>query len=173
MKLSKNLRDFFTLLPIWVSAALVGTSANAETAARLTQQDPYAWTLIAMPLVVHWESSPEHRSAFAFALERRNKKDDFLQGFSLFQNSFGQPSAYAYIGQRWDNIWDNPNISFKLTGGILYGYVDKWKDRVPMNNNGFSPAAVPVLIYRLDRSRTFDVMVLGVGGLGFSYSYDF
>ena len=133
----------------------------------------HAWTLIAMPLVVHWESSPDHRYSFAFAIERRNESTDFLQGFSLFRNSFGQPSTYAYIGQRWSNVWGNPNITFKLTGGILYGYVDKWKDRVPFNNNGFSPAVVPVLVYHLDRDQSFDVMVLGVGGLGFSYSKRF
>lgn len=133
----------------------------------------HQWTLLVMPLVLHWEPSPDHRYAFGFALERRNKLDNFLVGFSPFRNSFGQPSAYAYVGKQWDNLWDNPRYSFKLTGGILYGYVDQWKDRVPFNQDGFAPAIIPILLYHLDKDQSFDVMVLGVGGLGVSYSHNF
>lgn len=168
MKLLRHLLCFFAMVPVWVCAA-----ANEAPADQTVRKDPYSWTFIAMPLVMHWESSPDHKYSIAFAIERLNESTDYLQGFSLFQNSFGQPSAYAYIGMRWKNVWDNPKITFKLTGGILYGYVDKWKDRVPFNYNGFSPAVVPVLVYHLDRDHTFDVMVLGVGGLGFSYSKRF
>ena len=172
-KLLRNLLFLFAMLPVLAGAAADELAANATAADPSLHQDPHVWTFIAMPLVVHWESSPDHKYSFAFAIERRNESTDFLQGFALFRNSFGQPSAYAYLGQRWSNVWGNPNITFKLTGGILYGYVDKWKDRVPFNNNGFSPAVVPALVYHLDRDQSFDVMVLGVGGLGFSYSKRF
>lgn len=135
--------------------------------------DKMAWAFIVAPLILHWEPVPEHRYSFAFALERSDKSDNSLMGFSLFRNSFGQPSAYAYLGKRWDGIWNTPDLSFKLTYGLLYGYVDKYKDRVPLNHNGFSPGLVPILLYRLDRDRSIDLMVLGVGGVGFSYSHNF
>lgn len=146
---------------------------EAGLPAASAQDGTRPWTFIVAPLILHWEPVPEHRYSIAFALEYADKSDNSLMGFSLFRNSFGQPSAYAYLGKRWDGIWDTPDLSFKLTYGLLYGYVDKYKDRVPLNHNGFSPGLVPILLYRLDRDRSIDLMVLGVGGVGFSYSYNF
>lgn len=149
--------------------------APAQATDRLALEPPEqgAWSLIVAPVVYHWLPSPEHRNAIAVAVERRNKAESSLGGLSLFRNSFGQPSAYAYWGKYWDNVWGNPDLSFKLTAGLLYGYVGKFKDRVPLNYNGFAPCVIPVLLYHLDRNQSFDLMVLGVGGVGFSYTHNF
>lgn len=160
----------------FVGSRVVEPRATYEESVRsdTVQGDARSWSLIVAPYVYHWEHSPDHRDAFALALEYQDSVvDDTLVGFSLFRNSFGQPSAYAYWGKRWNNLWGNPDLTLKLTGGVLYGYVGQFKDRVPLNYNGFSPCIVPVLLYHLDQDRTLDVMVLGVGGLGFSYTHKF
>ena len=40
-----------------------------------------------------------------------------IWGFSAFRNSFGQPSAYAYYGYSWDNLFGHPWLYAKLSGG--------------------------------------------------------
>ena len=77
------------------------------------------WTFVVAPYVYHWNPDPEHKHAFIFALERRGASDR-LCGISLFRNSFGQPSGYAYIGQRWNNLWGHPHLTAKLTAGVIF-----------------------------------------------------
>lgn len=130
------------------------------------------WTFTFAPYVLHWHHDPEHKPAFVFALERRVAGDRFC-GLSLFRNSFGQPSTYVYIGQRWDNIWGNPQLSVKVSAGVIYGYVDDHRDKVPFNWNGFSPTVIPSLVYQFGPQDSLDVMMLGTAGLVFAYSHNF
>lgn len=130
------------------------------------------WTFTVAPYVYHWRYDEEHKPAFVFALEQRVAGDRFC-GVSLFKNSFGQLSAYVYVGQRWDNIWDNPQLSLKVSYGVIYGYTGDHKDKVPFNWNGFSPTIIPSMAYHLDPHNSLDVMVLGTAGLVFAYSHTF
>jgi hypothetical protein len=60
-------------------------------------------------------------------------------GESVFSNSFGQPSAYVFGGQRlyrW-SPWDP--LYAEWSAGLLYGYVGEYKNKVPLNYKGFSP----------------------------------
>lgn len=137
-----------------------------------TPEEGQQWTFTFAPYVHHWKHDPEHRHAFVFALERRIADDRFC-GLSLFRNSFGQPSAYVYLGQRWDNLWDQPQLSLKVSYGVIYGYVEDHRDKVPFNWNGFSPTVIPSLAYQLDPHNSLDVMMLGTAGLVFAYSHTF
>jgi len=130
------------------------------------------WTFSFAPYVYHWVYDAEHRPAFVFALERRVAGNRFC-GLSLFRNSFGQPSAYAYVGQRWDNFLDQPQLSVKVSYGVIYGYIGDHRDKVPFNWSGFSPTVIPALAYHLNPHDSLDVMVLGTAGLVFAYSRTF
>jgi hypothetical protein len=57
----------------------------------------------------------------------------------VFSNSFGQPSAYAFAGQRYLDPFGFENWYLQWTAGLLYGYVGEYEDKVPLNYKGFSP----------------------------------
>jgi hypothetical protein len=92
---------------------------------------------------------------------------------SFFSNSFGQPSTYVYVGQRWDGLMGNPNLFAKVTAGIFYGYVGQYKDKVPYNYKGFSPGIIPSLGYQFTPRDSGQVLVLGTAGLMFAYGRTF
>jgi hypothetical protein len=130
------------------------------------------WIFSAAPVVYHWTDDPARKYAFVLALERRIAGNRFC-GLSLFRNSFGQASAYLYAGQRWDNLWGNPDLSLKMSAGIIYGYTGEESDKVPYNWNGFSPAIIPSFVYRVTPVETLDLMILGTAGVVFGYSRNF
>lgn len=130
------------------------------------------WTFTVAPYVAHWRHDPEHQYAYVFALEHRDIDNDFL-GLSLFRNSFGQPSGYLYVGRRWDHILGVSKLSFKLTAGVIYGYIGEHKEKVPFNWNGYSPGLIPSLVYQFTPRDSLDVMTLGTAGAAFGYSRNF
>lgn len=124
------------------------------------------------PYAYHWSQNPEHRHVYLVALDEL-LPGGRLCGLSLFSNSFGQPSAYVYAGQQFDHLFDNPKLFLKITGGILYGYVGKYQNKVPLNQHGFSPALIPSLGYNFTKHDSAQVMVLGTAGVMFSYGRKF
>ena len=130
------------------------------------------WKLTFSPIVYHWKYDPDHKPAFIFALEQRVAGNRFC-GLSLFRNSFGQPSAYAYVGQRWDHFWGMPQLSVKLTAGVIYGYTGQYEDKVPFHWNGFFPGVAPSLVYQFTPRDSLDLVVLGTAAVAFAYSRNF
>ncbi len=130
------------------------------------------WTFTVGPYVHHWSESPDHRTAFIFALEK-HQDDRRLIGLSLFRNSFGQPSAYAYAGYHWHGFLGQPRLTAKVTAGIIYGYTGQYEDKVPLNWNGFAPGLIPSLGYKLTEHDALHVMVLGGAGYILAYSHTF
>ena len=61
------------------------------------------WDLTLSPWTHHWNYNPEHHHVLLGAVDRYLPGQRFC-GLALFSNSFGQPSAYAYVGQRWDGV---------------------------------------------------------------------
>lgn len=59
----------------------------------------------------------------------------------------------------------------KLTGGLIYGYVDEFEDERAINWNGWSPAAVPAVGWKKERLG-MDLAVLGTDGVMFLVGYD-
>lgn len=113
------------------------------------------------PYTHHWSYDEEHKQVYAISVSRLLPNDRFC-GFSLFNNSFGQPSAYAYIGKTWTDLLPSyPEVYVSATAGIIYGYVGKYKNKVPLNVGGFSPAIIPAVGYRLSPSATVEVQLLG------------
>jgi len=124
------------------------------------------------PYTHHWGYSAEHKPVVLVALDEQLPGNRFC-GVSFFSNSFGQPSTYVYAGQQFNSLLGNPNLFVKVTAGVLYGYVGKYKDKVPLNHDGFSPAIIPSIGYRFNEHDSVQVKVLGTAGLMFSYGRSF
>ena len=132
----------------------------------------YRAELAFSPYTYHWSHSPEHKPVFLVSLHEQ-LPGGRLCGVSLFSNSFGQPSAYVYAGQQFENLFGMPELSLKVTAGILYGYVGKYQDKVPFNHNGFSPAIIPAVSYNLTPRDALQVDILGKAAVMFAYARKF
>lgn len=129
------------------------------------------WELSFSPYTYHFNNE-WHSDVFLVGLER-HLGNNWLWGGALFRNSFGQPSGTAYFGYQWNNLFGVPALYLKLVGGIMYGYVDEYEDKVPLNSNGFSPVILPGIGYRLTPQDALQVIALGGNGLMFSYNRRF
>ena len=107
------------------------------------------WYLSLSPYTHHWYARPEHRPVLMAGLERYDP-DNSLMGFAVFQNSFGEPTVYVYPwGQTYPNLFGIEKLTGKWSAGALYGYLGRWQHEVPFNHNGFSPAFIPAVSWKL------------------------
>jgi hypothetical protein len=130
------------------------------------------WRVTASPYTYHYSYSPEHTHVYMLGVERQ-RADGLLFGLSLFKNSFGQPSAYLYGGQRFDRLMEVDQLFAEVTGGVLYGYRPPFDHKVPLNVRGFSPGLVASLGWQLTPTWSGQVNVLGNSALMFQFSADF
>lgn len=130
------------------------------------------WRAVASPYTLHFRTSDEHRRVWALAVERQ-RDDGWMAGFSRFSNSFGQPSAYLYLGHRFERLGDVPQLYGQVSAGLMYGYRGKFEDKVPLNHNGFSPGALVSLGWQFDRQRSVAAHLLGDAGVMLQLSWDF
>ena len=125
--------------------------------------DQYA--LIVSPYTRHYHEDPEHKRVWLVGLERE-RADGSVAGIAYFSNSFGQSSAYIFPwGKSYRQFLGQPQLTAKLTAGMLYGYVGKYEDKVPFNHNGFSPAIVPALAWELGDGFQVQANMLGLNGM--------
>lgn len=135
-------------------------------------QGPGHWRVAFVPYAPHFRPSDEHTNVWAIGLERQ-VDDDWLAGATLFRNSFGQPSAYAYIGHRSTGLADTPPLFFQWSAGLMYGYRGKYEDKVPLNVAGFAPGALIGLGWQFDKRISATVHLLGDAGLALQLAVDF
>jgi hypothetical protein len=158
-----------------VASLLIALSSPAayaqEAEAQSLSGGPY-WEGVFGPFAVHWSNGDEHKHVFLLGIER-NESNGVIWGFSAFSNSFGQPSAYAYYGYRWEGLFGNPKIFAKFSAGVIYGYKGKYEDKVPFNHNGFGLGIIPAVGYRLTPKDALQVGALGTAGLIFTYNRRF
>jgi hypothetical protein len=132
---------------------------------------PYGYEIFVSPYTHHWTASEEHKPVRAVSVSRLLPNTRFC-GFSLFTNSFGQPSAYAFTGKLWPNPIDSmPNVYVSLSGGIMYGYVGRFKNKVPLNLGGFSPVIIPAVGYRLSPRAAIELQFLGTAAVMFGATW--
>lgn len=125
------------------------------------------------PYTHHWSHDEEHKPVFAVSVSRLLPNDRTC-GVSLFRNSFGQPSAYAFVGKSWPGLLpSHPKVYASVTAGILYGYVGKYKNKVPGNVGGFSPAIIPAIGYRFSPRGSVEIQVLGTAAVMFGTTWRF
>lgn len=131
------------------------------------------WEVFASPYTHHWSQDPEHRPVKAVSLSRLLPNERYC-GASLFTNSFGQPSAYAYTGWIWPQPLDAvPRLYGTVSLGIIYGYVGSYKSKVPLNVGGFSPVIIPAMGYRMTPNIALEVQFLGNAAVMFGSSIRF
>lgn len=136
-----------------------------------TSLDGRTFEVFASPYTHHWTPSEEHKPVRALSVSRLLPNTRFC-GLSLFTNSFGQPSAYVFTGKYWPRPIDSvPNLYVSLSGGIMYGYVGRFKDKVPLNVGGFSPVIIPAVGYRLNARTALEMQVLGTAAVMFGVTW--
>ncbi|WP_235501297.1 hypothetical protein [Hydrogenophaga sp. Root209] len=125
------------------------------------------------PYTHHWTPNSEHQQVYAISVSRLLPENRYC-GFSLFNNSFGQPSAYAFVGKSWPGFWQaQPQLYVSVSAGIIYGYVGQYKNKVPLNVGGFAPVIVPALGYRLSPKSTLEIQLLGTAAVMFGTTWRF
>jgi len=165
-----------------LGVALAGTASAADRSVCPGWDQPpapdegsYGYWAFVSPYTYHWsdENAKDHRSVFAVSISRQLPNDRFC-GFSLFRNSFGQPSAYAFTGWHWPHLLKaHPEVYATVSAGIIYGYVGEFKDKVPLNFGGFSPVVIPTVGYRLTPQLAVEVQILGTAAIMFGTSWRF
>jgi hypothetical protein len=120
----------------------------------------------------HFSSSDDHEGPPILVSAEIIKKNNWFYGLSLFNNSFGQFSQYAYIGKEFKLDMIFKGLRSKLSAGIIYGYTGEFEDKVPFNYNGFAPAIIPGLGYQKDKWGV-DVYLMGNSGLLLGVGYKF
>lgn len=156
--------------PVTTDVSAPATSDKPADAPAKADSGDY-WRLMASPYTVHRNSSPEHEPIYMVGLERQ-RSDGWVWGGVYFSNSFGQPSAYVYLGEKVMNFsrWDK--LFFQWTAGILYGYKEPYEDKVPFNVNGFSPGATVSLGWQFTRTFSAQAILLGAAGMMFQVAID-
>lgn len=119
------------------------------------------YEVFASPYTHHWSHDDDHKHVYLLSLSRRLPNNRSC-GLALFSNSFGQPSAYAFAAKTFPNLstrW--PELYATVSAGVIYGYVGKYKNKVPLNVAGFSPVIVPSVGYRINDRFALEVQLLG------------
>lgn len=150
-----------------VSLIVAAAACAWASAARAQADTAGGWELNFSPLTVHFHPSSEHEPVMAVGLTR-GLEDGWMVGGVGFTNSFGQPSAYVFGGQRYVEPFGWKKWYLQWTAGVLYGYVGQYKDKVPFNHNGFSPGFVPSIGYKFNDSVYGELDLLGNSALMFN-----
>lgn len=113
-----------------------------------------------------------HSYVYMIGIERI-RADRWLWGGAYFSNSFGQPSAYAYFGRRYDAFAPWPQLFAQWTVGIVYGYKAPFEDKIPFNHHGFAPSATLSLGWQFNRNLSVQANLLGTAAVMLQVSWDF
>jgi hypothetical protein len=130
------------------------------------------WRLMASPLTLHFHPDPEHRYVYMLGLERQYT-GGLLLGAAYFQNSFGQPSGYAFAGRRFSHVAGYQPLFVELSAGVIYGYVPPYNHKVPFVVNGFSPGALAAAGWQITPTFSAQLNLLGLAAVMFQFSADF
>lgn len=101
---------------------------------------------------LHYDEEDDYEGPPLFLGVEYHQAPKLLWGFSMFQNSFGQFSQYAYIGRKF-HPWDSyPNLHIKLTGGIVQGYRGENHSTLPIRwGDSWGLGGIPTIGYQNDR----------------------
>jgi opacity protein-like surface antigen len=154
---------------------LVISAARAQSAApELNDAAPGGdiWRVMISPATLHYHYNEDHRRVYMLGVERQSP-GGFVMGGSWFRNSFGQPSAYAYAGRRFNNFTSYDPLFAQVTGGLLYGYRAPFEDKVPFNHHGWSPGAVLSVGWQFTPMASAQLNFLGNAAVMLQFSADF
>jgi hypothetical protein len=92
-----------------------------------------------------------------------NVTTQWLAGVSLFDNSFGQDTQYAYGGYRFRPLEILQPLFVKVTAGFVHGYRGQYQDKIPFNKSGYAPVVIPSVGYCVIRFCS-EVVFFGASG---------
>ena len=129
------------------------------------------WRAMVGPFAIHYSSSSDHKPVVLFGMERE-RPDGIVWGGAVFSNSFGQPSAYAFGGQRLYGWSPWAPMYAEWSAGLLYGYVGEYQHKVPLNYQGFSPGLVGGVGWQFTPKYAGQINLLGTSGFIFLISVE-
>jgi hypothetical protein len=147
--------------------AQIALGAGAETLVGFEFEPGTKLQVQVSPFTYHYTYDEKHRQVQMVGLERE-RVNGKLDGITFFTNSFGQPSVYLYPwGDTYHNLGGYPSLTFKWTAGLLYGYVEPYENKVPLNYKGFSPGAIVALAYEFKPGWSAQIDLLGTAAMMF------
>lgn len=150
---------------------LMGTTAVCQDVAEEFAQSS-GW-YIQGGAYIHYNEEDDYEGPPLFAGIEYFRSRRWLLGFSMFQNSFGQFTQYAYVGRVFHPWESQPNLHIKLTGGLVQGYRGKHHNTLPIRwSESWGLGFVPTIGLRRERFG-FDVALLQDSGLLFLGGYRF
>lgn len=152
----------------WVLATVLFGFSLVAHADEKSQQTPYFdHFYLQAGSYAHYTDSEDYTGTKLFTSIEGVKKNDWLYGLALFDNSFGQFSQYLYTGKTFNYHGQLEGFHTKLTAGFIHGYRGDYKDKIPLNNLGIGPAIIPGVGY--DNGKVgADLIMLGVAGVLFT-----
>ena len=129
--------------------------------------------VIASPYTMHYNDNEEdggHQFVWLLGFERE-RENGWLTGLTYFSNSFGQNSLYYYPwGKTYKDFAGVSGLFVKWNAGIVYGYVEPYEDKLPVNFNGFTPAFFPSIGFRSKHDFQTQINLLGRVGFMLQFS---
>ena len=163
----------FRIAAVLVAAGWFTTDVHAQAPAAVeAAPSGDIWRVMGSAYTFHFSRNPNHRHVYMLGLEKQDA-DKIIVGGTAFTNSFGQPSAYLYVGQRFDKLTSHDPLFVQVTAGLLYGYKPPYEKKVPLNYKGFSPGAVLSVGWQFTPMVSAQVNFLGNSALMFQVSADF
>ena len=124
-------------------------------------------TLVQTSLLTrHFDPQPEHNNQQNLIGLELHNPDRWLAGAAWFKNSYKQPTWYMYAGREFP-LWqlaEGANVRAKLTGGLLRGYKDEYRDKIPLNHLEIAPVLLPSIGVQWERFES-DLIIFGTAGM--------
>jgi|GEM_PF-2264325 len=123
------------------------------------------WWYVQVGTYDHYHDKDDYEGPPLFAGIEYHVDDKTYFGFSVFINSFGDFSEYAYVGKAFHPWHKQPAFRLLLTGGIAHGYEGKHHDVLPIRwGDSWGIGIVPAIGYKRNRVG-IDLALLGESGL--------
>lgn len=131
------------ILKAAVFAVLSLVGLNVTATEDTSADDEGFWLVQTSVYTRHFSPDPEHTNRQDMLGLERNEASGLVYGGATFRNSFGQRSFYGYAGKRFDS--STHPVYLKVTGGLLKGYKDEYRDKIPLNRYGIAPVIIPAV----------------------------
>ena len=148
-------------------AALPDFSMPAASAPAWSSPEPWRtdrFYLETSLYAAHFHYDPAHNDHLHLILGEWNVTEHWLVGASAFDNSFGQRSQYFYGGFRLRPFASVQPLYLKVSAGLVHGYKNPYRDKIPLNGSGVAPAAIASVGYCVNRVCS-ELIVFGAAGL--------